>query len=177
MSQYFEICPFYRTNNKHLVVDIDQYNTSVDSKIDGAIASYLSGINLAKNVALNYPNNILTYKDLSEYTLTESRMKVDMTNTIVITRQYGVNGGGACDCIGTFSFPEITGKGYLCETFGSTFENCLLDGFGSFNDTHICFGYDAQVSDQAYLDTLDSRSRYIQFIGLKVGLHGSVSQL
>ena len=27
---------------------IDQYNTSIDSKIDGAIASYLAGINLAK---------------------------------------------------------------------------------------------------------------------------------
>ena len=27
---------------------IDQYNTSIDSKIDGAIASYLSGINIAK---------------------------------------------------------------------------------------------------------------------------------
>lgn len=148
---------------------IDQYNTSIDSKIDGAIASYLSGINLAKNVALNYPNNILTYKDLSEYTLTESRMKVDMTNTIVITCQYGVNGGGACDCIGTFSLPGTTGKGYLCETFGSNFKNCLLDGFGSFNDTYICFGYDAQNNDQAYPDTLNNRTRHIQFYWSKGG--------
>ena len=28
---------------------IDQYNTSIDSKIDGAIASYLAGISLHKN--------------------------------------------------------------------------------------------------------------------------------
>ena len=31
---------------------IDQYNTSIDSKIDGAIASYLSGINLSKKEQL-----------------------------------------------------------------------------------------------------------------------------
>ena len=32
---------------------IDQYNTSIDSKIDGAIASYLSGITVAKETVLN----------------------------------------------------------------------------------------------------------------------------
>ena len=148
---------------------INQYNTSIDSKIDGAIANYLSGVKVAKIVNLNYPNNILTYKDLSEYTLTESRMKVDMTNTIVITRQYGVNGGSACDCIGTFSLPGTTGKGYLCETFGTSFKNCLLDGFGSFNDAYICFGYEAQANDQAYPDTLNARTRHIQFYWSKGG--------
>ena len=35
---------------------IDQYNTSIDSKIDGAIASYLAGINLAKKGT----NNVLS---------------------------------------------------------------------------------------------------------------------
>ena len=28
---------------------IDQYNTSIDSKIDGAIASYLKGINISQS--------------------------------------------------------------------------------------------------------------------------------
>ena len=32
---------------------IDQYNTSIDSKIDGAIASYLSGINIEKETIIN----------------------------------------------------------------------------------------------------------------------------
>ena len=32
---------------------IDQYNTSIDSKIDGAIASYLAGINVGKSVTNN----------------------------------------------------------------------------------------------------------------------------
>ena len=31
---------------------IDQYNTSIDSKIDGAIASYLAGINISKEEIL-----------------------------------------------------------------------------------------------------------------------------
>ncbi|MBR1453583.1 MAG: hypothetical protein IJ593_02945, partial [Lachnospiraceae bacterium] len=32
---------------------IDQYNTSIDSKIDGAIASYLSGIKVLKENTMN----------------------------------------------------------------------------------------------------------------------------
>ena len=34
---------------------IDQYNTSIDSKIDGAIASYLAGINVAKKSIISCP--------------------------------------------------------------------------------------------------------------------------
>ena len=37
---------------------IDNYNTSIDSKIDGAIASYLAGIKLSQNVM----QNLLTYE-------------------------------------------------------------------------------------------------------------------
>ncbi len=35
---------------------IDQYNTSIDSKIDGAIASYLSGISVVKKESINIIN-------------------------------------------------------------------------------------------------------------------------
>ena len=36
---------------------IDQYNTSIDSKIDGAIASYLAGINVAKKTTFTLDRN------------------------------------------------------------------------------------------------------------------------
>ena len=35
---------------------IDQYNTSIDSKIDGAIASYLSGIRMSKTEKIDPPS-------------------------------------------------------------------------------------------------------------------------
>ncbi len=41
---------------------IDQYNTSIDSKIDGAIASYLAGISVAKVTLLK--NLITNYNDI-----------------------------------------------------------------------------------------------------------------
>ena len=41
---------------------IDQYNTSIDSKIDGAIASYLAGIRTSKETSLN--NLVENYKEL-----------------------------------------------------------------------------------------------------------------
>ena len=39
---------------------IDQYNTSIDSKIDGAIASYLAGINVVKKEAVSLQGAIST---------------------------------------------------------------------------------------------------------------------
>ena len=45
---------------------IDQYNTSIDSKIDGAIAGYLAGINLAKKSEMRLPydnNNFWIYRN------------------------------------------------------------------------------------------------------------------
>ena len=41
---------------------IDQYNTSIDSKIDGAIASYLAGINITKNT--NIEPLVSNYADI-----------------------------------------------------------------------------------------------------------------
>ena len=41
---------------------IDQYNTSIDSKIDGAIASYLAGIKVEKMTDL--PSLVEKYKDI-----------------------------------------------------------------------------------------------------------------
>ena len=40
---------------------IDQYNTSIDSKIDGAISSYLAGIKLDKETKETMPDSILTF--------------------------------------------------------------------------------------------------------------------
>ena len=40
---------------------IDQYNTSIDNKIDGAIASYLAGINMSKEVKVNVWNSNRNY--------------------------------------------------------------------------------------------------------------------
>ena len=41
---------------------IDQYNTSIDSKIDGAIASYLAGINVSKKRVID--NVVSNYNDI-----------------------------------------------------------------------------------------------------------------
>ena len=41
---------------------IDQYNTSIDSKIDGAIAAYLSGINISKKRVID--NLVSNYNDI-----------------------------------------------------------------------------------------------------------------
>lgn len=45
---------------------LDQYNTSIDSKIDDAIASYLAGIKVTKTTSLNilYPNPEGAYADV-----------------------------------------------------------------------------------------------------------------
>ena len=43
---------------------IDQYNTSIDSKIDGAIASYLAGVNIKKEEI-----KPTIFKDWNEYTM------------------------------------------------------------------------------------------------------------
>ncbi len=40
---------------------IDKYNTSIDSKIDGAIASYLAGISIAQEKSLTHATSRLTY--------------------------------------------------------------------------------------------------------------------
>ena len=45
---------------------IDQYNTSIDSKIDGAIASYLAGINVKKTQVLELPTSQKIYKTLDD---------------------------------------------------------------------------------------------------------------
>ena len=52
---------------------IDQYNTSIDSKIDGAIASYLAGISVSKKTSVNTLNSgewecVSTQYDASDYT-------------------------------------------------------------------------------------------------------------
>ena len=53
---------------------IDEYNTSLDSKIDGAIASYLSGIRIAKTSTVN------TYLDsMNEYRFYHKANKLNYT--------------------------------------------------------------------------------------------------
>ena len=54
---------------------IDQYNTSIDSKIDGAIASYLAGISVAKTTT----KSILTKNWTSGYTMLNKVINNDYT--------------------------------------------------------------------------------------------------
>ena len=51
---------------------IDQYNTSIDSKIDGAIASYLSGIKVLKGNTMN-----ILMGNKSDYTIRNGALKND----------------------------------------------------------------------------------------------------
>ena len=79
---------------------IDQYNTSIDSKIDGAIAAYLAGIRVSttENIALDSKTNYsfpvrLFYNDNSwnrrgsgYYTLSRPRVRVPKYSTWVMPR-------------------------------------------------------------------------------------------
>ena len=49
---------------------IDQYNTSIDQKIDGAIASYLSGIKLTRTEELTLPTKQNIFKTLDDVNFT-----------------------------------------------------------------------------------------------------------
>ena len=53
---------------------IDQYNTSIDSKIDGAIASYLAGIKLDKQTKINMIDNIKHFVDINNVSTTDARV-------------------------------------------------------------------------------------------------------
>ena len=54
----------FESLKENFAEQIENYNTSIDSKIDGAIASYLAGINLAKK---NYINGFVEVKTNSDY--------------------------------------------------------------------------------------------------------------
>ena len=53
---------------------IDQYNTSIDSKIDGAIASYLEGIKVDKQSKIYMIDNIKHYMDINNVSTTDARV-------------------------------------------------------------------------------------------------------
>ena len=54
----------FESLKENFAEQIENYNTSIDSKIDGAIASYLAGINLANK---NYINGFVEVKTNSDY--------------------------------------------------------------------------------------------------------------
>ena len=58
---------------------IDQYNTSIDSKIDGAIASYLAGISMEKKSVLS--NLIPAYQAVDNYSIYFADKATAFTNT------------------------------------------------------------------------------------------------
>ena len=79
---------------------IDQYNTSIDSKIDGAIASYLAGITVAKKQTIK-PVIIDTYDYLESFGFNN---QLPMRNSHIL---------GHMKCI----------QGYLCHIGGSSSNN------------------------------------------------------
>ena len=82
---------------------IDQYNTSIDSKIDGAISGYLAGINMAKTESINILTN-----NWKEYTIKNGSLAndwalpdLDMQVSIMLTHEdnQGVKNQGYKKCL------------------------------------------------------------------------------
>ena len=112
---------------------IDQYNTSIDTKIDGAIASYLAGISLQKKVEMKLPynnNNFWIYRnngvnmpEINSRFLLHNFNNGTTTNKFKLffrgDEQFKVNPVGA---------PPL----WIAEIPGEVYNEILYDG--SFND-------------------------------------------
>ena len=112
---------------------IDQYNTSIDSKIDGAIASYLAGINVAKTT-----NKSLLVKSWDEGviaingSISNTFELPDVSGSLGLFQEYhtngmtglnvGVNRNSAAGTVGT-SVGDSNGK------------ICWMQGTFSYNNT------------------------------------------
>ena len=120
---------------------IDQYNTSIDSKIDGAIASYLAGINLKKKRQIeptvsNYADMVWKRKpDMygNLVTWTSATASTEQTNTWVIP---------PFDILRTTRNPYTTWL-FNGGRYGSQ-HAYKLTGYWSYDQTDIAL---AQVSD------------------------------
>ena len=72
---------------------IDQYNTSIDSKIDGAIASYLAGIKVSKETTYSVETSDWEKVDMVNYALPQTWQPPNLNLTF--NYDYSDNGGNS----------------------------------------------------------------------------------
>ena len=141
---------------------IDQYNTSIDSKIDGAIASYLAGIAMEKTNLLNFPLGQNNYESADTISMTEGLMGVQFFGTQYVKMQKGRNGSYAglngyyrCD------IPASPAYGILLDTRcdGLNHKGGLYLGAGEVLHTSSYYRISEHGSGQNSAEALDSRSR------------------
>ena len=111
---------------------IDQYNTSIDSKIDGAIASYLAGIQVAKTEEVKTicsPSDGVTSIESSSFPWTEGKMDVKLYGTLL---RYSRS-----DRQGVFNFVASSNGGGtpFYETLVYDINNSGYARFGGYNKT------------------------------------------
>ncbi len=114
---------------------LDRYNSSLDNKIDGAIAAYLSGVRVGKTNVLAFVGGIKHYKDS---TLAEKEnARVDLYHSLngVDNKQStdanwynGYEGNAIIKTIGT------KGKGLFGEPVSDDGKDVLFKGYGTFTD-------------------------------------------
>lgn len=94
---------------------IDNYNRSIDSKIDGAIASYLAGIRVSKTEAVTFPvaagENVLICKSDSVTNLKFAKANLDLTFT-VFDAQYNHSSANLNEGWGIIKFTRTGDSAY-----------------------------------------------------------------
>ena len=100
---------------------IDQYNTSIDSKIDGAIASYLAGVKIEIETYISMIDNVRHFTDINNVTTSNPRVdvtfcisNVDNSKNADSNWTMGYEGSAKINTMGT------TGEGVVAECVNTT---------------------------------------------------------
>lgn len=104
---------------------INQYNASIDNKIDGAIASYLSGINLEKEyysdaIFKSFDESYITSVRANEVTFTEDTMRLNFRYGVSDAFAANGNSWSQKQCYGIIKYQyESNGKRGVVYKLGS----------------------------------------------------------
>ena len=114
---------------------INRYNSSLDNKIDGAIATYLAGVTVGKTNVLAFVGGIKHYKDS---TLAEKEnARVDLYHSLNgVDNKQGTDANWYNGYEGNaiISTPGSEGKGLFGEAVSDDGKDVLFKGYGTFTD-------------------------------------------
>ena len=141
---------------------IDQYNTSIDSKIDGAIAAYLAGVKAEEANLLNFPLGQNNYASADTISMTEGLMGVQFFGTQYVKmgsgrsgNNAGLNGYYRCNILASPAY------GILLDTRcdGLNHKGGLYLGTGEVLHTTSYYRVSEHVSGQNSASAINGRSR------------------
>ena len=119
---------------------IDQYNQSIDSKIDGAIAAYLSGISTTSTYTMEFiADGVFQCVDGLEYDVCYKWNKIDLRGKVY---QAAIMGGNV-------SRTRITGLvNHTLENTGGYLEKILIDDINPDQHTAMLTGFYTQCTEK-----------------------------